>query len=407
MNALEDKPYIVSWNLTKQCNLSCPHCYIDAHPNLNSAHENELTRDDAQSVINALSSLNNNLMLILSGGEPMLREDIFDIVRSASSAGLIVVLGSNGILLTRDSLRMLKEAGLMGVGISIDSTGHAHHDSFRGYKGAWDLSVSALRYSKEAGLETQVDVTLTDQNCSEVDDFVELGVSMGAKAVNFFFLVCTGRAMRTDISTENYDVVLKKIAKISMNERRLMIRARCAPHFYRILYEEGFPVQKGMRGCLAGRHYLRIDPEGNITPCPYMPLTIGNIKEKPLSAIWEESEQLILLRNGSYNGRCGMCEYTEICGGCRARALAVKEDIMGEDPLCNYTPQSGRQVVFSETLHGQCEWTPEAKERIKKVPFFMQGIVTKIIEAKARERGAAIITEGIIDELKELRNAGK
>jgi len=390
MNALEDKPYIVSWNLTKQCNLSCPHCYIDAHPNLNSAHENELTRDDAQSVINALSSLNNNLMLILSGGEPMLREDIFDIVRSASSAGFIVVLGSN-----------------MGVGISIDSTGHAHHDSFRGYKGAWDLSVSALRYSKEAGLETQVDVTLTDQNCSEVDDFVELGVSMGAKAVNFFFLVCTGRAMRTDISTENYDVVLKKIAKISMNERRLMIRARCAPHFYRILYEEGFPVQKGMRGCLAGRHYLRIDPEGNITPCPYMPLTIGNIKEKPLSAIWEESEQLILLRNGSYNGRCGMCEYTEICGGCRARALAVKEDIMGEDPLCNYTPQSGRQVVFSETLHGQCEWTPEAKERIKKVPFFMQGIVTKIIEAKARERGAAIITEGIIDELKELRNAMK
>ena len=153
MNALEDKPYIVSWNLTKQCNLSCPHCYIDAHPNLNSAHENELTRDDAQSVINALSSLNNNLMLILSGGEPMLREDIFDIVRSASSAGLIVVLGSNGTLLTRDSLRMLKEAGLMGVGISIDSTGHAHHDSFRGYKGAWDLSVSALRYSKEAGLD--------------------------------------------------------------------------------------------------------------------------------------------------------------------------------------------------------------------------------------------------------------
>lgn len=102
-----------------------------------------------------------------------------------------------------------------------------------------------------------------------------------------------------------------------------------------------------------------------------------------------------------------MCEYKEICGGCRARALAVTEDILGEDLLCNYTPQSGRQVVFSETLQGQCEWTPEAKDRIKKVPFFMQGIVTKIIEAKARERGAAIITEGIIDELKEIRNAAK
>ena len=222
--------------MKRKCNLSCPHCYIDAHPGLNSAHENEITWDDAQSVINTLSSLNNNLMLILSGGEPMLREDIFDIVHSASSAGLIVVLGSNGTLLTRNSLKMLKDAGLMGVGISIDSTGSLHHDSFRGFKGAWNLSVSALRFSREAGLETQVDVTLTNQNCSEVDDFVELGVSMGAKAVNFFFLVCTGRAMRTDISTENYDVVLNKIAKISMNERRLMVRARCAPHFYRILY---------------------------------------------------------------------------------------------------------------------------------------------------------------------------
>ena len=407
MNALEDKPYIVSWNLTRQCNLSCKHCYIDAHPGVTLEDENEITTDDALSIIKELSLLNSNLMLILTGGEPMLREDIFDIVHSASSAGLIVVLGSNGTLLTRDYLRMLKDAGLMGVGISIDSTGSLHHDSFRGYKGAWDLSVSALRYSREEGLETQIDVTLTDQNCSEVDDFVELGVSLGAKAVNFFFLVCTGRAMRTDISTENYDVVLNKIAKISMKERRLMVRARCAPHFYRILYEGGFPVQKGMRGCLAGRHYLRIDPQGNITPCPYMPLTIGNIMEKPLAAIWEESEQLMLLRNGAYNGRCGMCEYTEICGGCRARALSVRGGLMEEDPLCHYIPQSGRQVVFSETLRGQCEWTPEAKERIRKVPFFMQGIVTKIIEAKASERGSGIITSKMIDEFKELRNAKK
>ncbi len=414
----EYRPYLVSWNLTKRCNLLCPHCYIES---VNSHKGNrasgvgsqespsselrtlnsELSREEARFVIDELSYLNAQLMLILSGGEPMLRDDIFDIVEYASQAGFITVLGSNGTLLTRENLRMLKDAGLKGLGVSIDSINRSYHDSFRGLDGAWELSMSALRSAKEVGIEIQMDVTLTDHNWKWIDDFVEIGVRLGARAVNFFFLVCTGRAMRTDISTKNYDAAIRHIVKISVKERRLMIKAKCAPHIYRFLYEEGYSIPEGTRGCLAGINYMRIDPEGNITPCPYMPVTVGNIKEKSLTSIWEDSPYLKLLRGGAYKGRCGICEYIEICGGCRARALTVKGNFMEEDPFCNYNPEGGERVVLKKIFRGQLQWTDEAKERIKKVPFFMQGIITKIIEAKAEERGMNLITSELIDELKE------
>ena len=396
MGALEDKPYIVSWNLTKRCNLLCPHCYIEA---LN-APAPELSESEAQFVIDELSYLNSKLMLVLSGGEPMLRRDIFDLVEYASQAGFIVVLGSNGTLLTAENLRLLKDAGLRGMGISIDSTIDASHDSFRGLQGAHELSISALKIGREMGIETQLDVTLTDKNWKEVDDFIELGVELGAKAVNFFFLVCTGRAMRTDISTDNYDRAIAYIAQKSSRERRLMVRARCAPHVYRILYQEGFPVPGGTKGCLAGRSYMRIDPEGNVTPCPYMPVSIGNIKERSLASIWEDSPVLRQLRSGAYKGRCGACEFGEICGGCRARALVRKDDLMEEDPLCTYEPTGKTAVTLGDAFTSDLLWDERAKERMKKIPVFMRGMITRVIEKKAQERGVTMITSEFIDEIK-------
>jgi radical SAM protein with 4Fe4S-binding SPASM domain len=395
----EYRPYIVSWNLTKRCNLLCPHCYIDS--SRLQTPGSELSRIDAQAVLGELFNLNPNMMLVLSGGEPMMREDIFSIVEGASSAGFIAVIGSNGTLLTEENIAILKKIGLKGLGVSIDSINPEYHDSFRGMKGAWELSVNALRCAKEAGIETQLDITLTDANYREIDGMIEFAIRLGAKAVNFFFLVCTGRAMKTDISTDNYDEAIRNIAKKSLNERRIMVRARCAPHIYRILYDDGFPIYEGARGCLAGRQYMRIDPQGNITPCPYMPLSIGNIKDKPLVELWEGSEYMKLLRSGSYSGRCGVCEYTDICGGCRARALVVNHDLMGEDTLCAYNPAGDKKISLKEAFKGSLEWTDEAKDRIKKVPFFMQGVVTRIIEAKAQERGVSLISSDLIDELKQ------
>lgn len=392
------KPYIVSWNLTRKCNLSCPHCYIDSDRGQTAG--SELTRDEARFVIDELSNINKNLMLILSGGEPMLREDIFEIVEYANQAGFITVLGSNGTLLTKEKLKLLKDAGLKGAGISIDSTGETYHDSFRGLEGAWNLSITALRDAREIGLETLMDVTLTEQNWETIDHFINLGASLGAKAVNFFFLVCTGRAMKTDITTGSYERAIEHIAHVSTEESRLMVRARCAPHIYRRLYEKGVSIPEGTKGCLAGTQYMRIDPEGNVTPCPYMPLIAGSVREKPLSFIWENAPYLKLLRKGNFKGRCGACEYSDICGGCRARALSLTGDFMGEDPLCNYSSKSAERVRLTEAFKGQMEWSLEAKERIKKAPFFMQSIITKMVEAKAKEKGVSLITPELINELK-------
>lgn len=396
MSRLEEKPYIVSWNLTSRCNLLCPHCYIEADERAGK----ELTGKEAMFVIDELSYLNNQLMLVLSGGEPMLRDDIFDIVEYASQSGFITVLGSNGTLLTREKLWKLKDAGLKGIGISIDSIFRGNHDSFRGLEGAWELSMSALASSREVGLETQLDVTLTDSNVEEIDEFIELGVTMGAKAVNFFFLVCTGRAMKTDITTKNYDSALRQIARRTSKERRLMVRARCAPHIYRLMHGDSFPIQRGMRGCLAGRSYMRIDPEGNITPCPYMPLVVGNIKHVSLTTIWEESSVLKLLREGTCKGRCGVCEFIEICGGCRARALAEKGDVMEEDTLCTYMPEGKDKIELNDHFESELMWHEDAKERIKKVPLFMQGVILKMIESRARQLGISVISSEFLDRMK-------
>lgn len=402
MGALEDKPYIVSWNLTRRCNLSCPHCYIEAL----DLPAPELTESEAKFVIDELSYLNSRAMLVLSGGEPMLRKDIFDIVEYAFHSGFITVLGSNGTLLTSEHITLLKRAGLKGMGVSIDSAEPESHDTFRGLDGAWELSMSALKSARDIGLETQLDFTLTDKNWLEIDKVIELGVEIGAKAVNFFFLICTGRAMRTDISVENYAAAIRHIAKRSSGERRLMVRARCAPHIYRILYEDGYPIPEGTRGCLAGRSYIRIDPEGNVTPCPYMPLTVGNIKETSLTSIWEDSPVLRQLRSGAYRGRCGQCEFGVICGGCRARALVQHNDLMEEDPLCSYAPSGSDTIVLKDSFKSDLLWEERAKERIRKIPLFMRGMIVRVIEAKAKEKGIGIITSEFIDETKAKSSQG-
>jgi radical SAM protein with 4Fe4S-binding SPASM domain len=362
--------------------------------------DSELTTEEARFLIDELSYLNSVLLLVLSGGEPLLREDILDIVEYASQAGFITVLGSNGTLLTRETLKSLKEAGLRGVGISIDSTIPSNHDSFRGFNGAWELSINALRFAGDLGIETQMDVTLTDRNIHEIENFVELGASLSVKAVNFFFLVCTGRAMKTDITGYNYESTLKKITQLIKMEKRLMIRARCTPHIYRLLYEEGFKISQGTRGCLAGRHYMRIDPEGNVTPCPYMPFILGNIKKSSLTDIWENSTYLRQMREERYKGKCGVCEYVEICGGCRARALIEKRDFMEEDPLCSYEPKDGERISLSNDFKTELIWEDKAKERIKRVPVFMKKMVIRMIETKAREKGISLITSEFIDEVK-------
>ncbi|MGD2079892.1 MAG: SPASM domain-containing protein, partial [Nitrospirota bacterium] len=289
--------------------------------------------------------------------------------------------------------------------ISIDSASAARHDRFRGLQGAWDLSVKAIRDAGDVGIETQLDATLTDENVEELDDLVELAAGLGAKAVNFFFLVCTGRAMRTSISTENYDSALARIAEKFAAETRLMVRARCAPHIYRVLHQGGFSLPAGTRGCLAGRAYMRISPEGDITPCPYMPLVVGNVREASLGTIWEESPELKKLRGGGLRGRCGICEFASICGGCRARGLAELGDFMEEDSLCSYDPEGEAKVELKGLFSTSLKWEDDAKERIRKVPPFIRGMIVNAAEGMARKRGMGAVTCELLDELKKMRHS--
>jgi len=319
-------------------------------------------------------------------------------------------MGSNGLCLGDEKLRQLKEAGLKGLGISVDSVEARGHDRFRGMEGSWEKAIRALQAAKALGLETQMDVTLTDENIEEMDGLIELAAALSAKAVSFFFLVCTGRAMKTKISGFNYEGALKRIARVSQTEKRLMVKARCAPHIYRLLSEQGCSLPQGTRGCLAGKHYLRVDHQGNVTPCPYLPGSLGNVREVPLTTLWNEAASLRQLRQGNYRGRCGVCEHAEICGGCRARALAEMGDLLEEDPLCTYQPPGktgdrGRRVQSSpssesKALHSELKWDDRALERIQKVPPFMKGMIVRMIEARAKEKGMDLVTSEFIGEMK-------
>jgi radical SAM protein with 4Fe4S-binding SPASM domain len=376
----------------------------------------ELSTEEIKGTLDKLAALNNNLMLILTGGEPMLRPDIFQIISHAASLGFLTVLGTNGTLLDSDSIDALKRAGLKGMGVSVDSPEPDHHDIFRGFSGAWELAVSALKTARAAGIETQLDVTLTDDNIEGIDRFIELGVSLKARAVNFFFLVCTGRAMETAISTTGYDSAIALIAARSMSEKRLMVRARCAPHVNKSLYEAGHNVSASTRGCLAARSYMRIDPTGNVTPCPYMPMTLGNVRQRGIDDIWSASAELQSMRGADYGGRCGRCEFKEVCGGCRARALARRGDFMAEDDLCTYNPDGTRSLTFGRDNASDpvdniatLQWDDDAKARIERVPLFMKKVVVAIVEKKARERGITLIDTAFIDEVKAfgMPGAGK
>ena len=347
-------------------------------------------------------------MLILTGGEPLVRGDLYEIIKHASSIGLSVVVGTNGTLLDENTVERLRACGLKGVGISVDSVNPASHDSFRGMPGAWEKTLNSADLLKSQGLEFQMQFTVTKSNFDEIPALIELAWKKGAKAANVFFLVCTGRGQEmTDISPAQYESMLKYLAEAE-NEYagRIMVRARCAPHFLRLVQQmhPDSPVMKGATsGCIAGTGYFRITPEGDVTPCPYMPTSAGNIKKRPLSDIWSNTDIFGPLRNRRYSGKCGDCKYNEACGGCLARALATSGDVMGEDPWCGYEPEKGEKT---QSVSGEPLWDEAALVRLERVPSFLRKIVKGGMERYAKTKGVRLITPELMAEVRS-RTGGK
>jgi radical SAM protein with 4Fe4S-binding SPASM domain len=390
MNMLTDfKPHLISWNLTKKCNLRCPHCYLDA----GEATENELTTDECMRLLDDMKLLGTE-MLILTGGEPLLRKDIYDIASAASNQGFWVVMGTNGVLITDRVAQKMVECGVKGVGISIDSLDPAKHNSFRGGPNAWEHSVRALDICRAHGLEVLVQTTVMSLNRDEIPALLDFARGKGAWSFNLYFLVQTGRGQQmNDLSPEQAEAMLSYLADVQQANRPMLVRSKCAPHFKRIAYEKGVGgLESG--GCMAGTQYCRITPDGDVTPCPYMTVVAGNVRAQTFRDIWETSPVLLQLRDAEQlKGRCGRCEFKTLCGGCRCRAEAAFGDYMQEDPSCTYQPD-GRTLEFHAV-----EWSDQALARLERIPIsFIRDKVRQGLETYAQRHGLALITPAIMKE---------
>lgn len=390
-------PHLISWNLTRRCNLACGHCYLDAVQRKSEARD-ELTFPEILRVIDEIADLAPSAMLVLTGGEPLLRLDLDDIVEHAAGSGLMPVVGTNGILLTEPRAMALREKGAAGVGISLDSTTPDFHDRLRGYAGAWQGALGGMRAARATGLGVLMQATLFHENRHQLAGFADLAADVGAMALNFFFLVCTGRGVtQTDLSPQAYEESLRGIQVLQGALPNLMIRARCAPYARRMLdlhaEESAEGYAEWSSACLAGRRYFRIGPKGEITPCPYIPDAVGSVRSTDLREIWEKGRDFLRLRSEMPGGKCGGCDYRISCGGCRARALARVGDLMAEDAKCTYEPPTSAkpETIPQGAVPGIC-WLPEARRMLERIPSFVRGKVKRSLEQKAKEAGEFSIT---------------
>lgn len=268
-----------------------------------------------------------------------------------------MVMGTSGYLIDQKTAVKLKEAGIRAVAISLDSKDPAIHDSFRGLEGVWERAIKAIGYCRDAGIAVQINMSVMRSAISEVEDLINYGASLGICDYQLFFPIPTGRAREIEPrSPEEYEELIRRILKRYQNSG-INIRPTCAPQFRRIADELGITNPAWGRGCLAGITYCRIFANGDVTPCPYLPVSAGNVRTTSLSEIWNNSPLFTALRNPELlTGKCGLCDFKTTCGGCRARAYrredaasplwcdglampeTLKGEICGEDPWCPFQP---------------------------------------------------------------------
>jgi radical SAM protein with 4Fe4S-binding SPASM domain len=443
------RPYVVSWNLTYRCNLACEHCYLDAGGTPlvgteNFADRSELGTEECFRVIDEIAAFAPECLTILTGGEPLLRRDILEIVQRAAERELWVVVGTNGVRITENLARRLTEAGARGLSLSLDALDPDRHDRFRNVRGAWRNTVEGAGILGRVGLPFIVQTTAGSHNVGELEAIADFACDrLAAKVWNLYFLVPTGRGQFvSDISPAQYDDVLASLYRIQRKYAgRMLVNAKCAPHYIKTMLGEGLlsadgaapdagvapPIRTysgGAGGCPAGTHYMGIRPNGDVTPCPYLPVFAGSLRGASLSDLWTSSQLFTdIRRRTSLGGRCGECEMNAHCGGCRARAYGMTGDLMAEDPLCTHTPGTfagsplltppsplrsageaaspwARGIQYGADSATTIAWDDAAHARMKKVPAFVRGMVVKAVEESCRKRGLDRVT---VEELEAIR----
>jgi heme b synthase len=340
---------MVAWEVTRSCNLACIHCRASAKY---GPYAGELTTDEGLRLLDAIAAVSKPV-IILTGGEPLLRPDIFEIAAYGGSKGLRMVLATNGTLVTEQIAGDMLRAGIKRVSISIDGMNAEMHDAFRNVAGAFAGALTGIEAMKDAGMEFQINTTITKANLDQLPGIMDLAVRLGAAAHHIFLLVPTGRGKEMSeqaISPDEYEDTLNWFYEKSLN-CPIQLKATCAPHYYRILEQrKGKQLTRTTgaentlhsvtRGCLGGSSFCFISHTGQVQPCGYLEVDCGQIKEKSFRDIWNSSPVFSDLRDlNKYKGKCGRCEFIRVCGGCRARAYEITGDYLAPEPFCIYEPK--------------------------------------------------------------------
>ncbi|HCL80919.1 MAG TPA: radical SAM/SPASM domain-containing protein [Nitrospiraceae bacterium] len=348
---MEFTPKWIAWEITRRCNLKCVHCRSSSE--MEAKGHPDLPLKEAFRILDDISSYAKPV-IVLSGGEPLMRGDVFEIAKYGTEKGLRMCLATNGSLVTDDICEKIKASGIRIVSLSLDGSTEDVHDNFRNEKGAFKGILNAARLFKRHGIEFIINSSFTKRNQEEIPKIYKLAKELGATAWYMFMIVPTGRGeeiMNELISKEDYEKILEWHYDMEKDEKDMLVRPTCAPHYYRIVLqkskEEGEKFERrtlkfstgGSKGCLAGQLICLINVDGDVLPCSYFPKSAGNIRKQSFKDIWENSELFKDMRDfKKYKGRCGACEFVNVCRGCRARAYAMEGDYLEEEPFCGYVP---------------------------------------------------------------------
>ena len=349
---------LLFWESTIRCNLTCAHCRrVESD---DTAHR-DLSTEQAKNLIEQLAQLGRGQpmmpVLVFSGGEPLCREDLFELIGLAKSQGITPALATNGTLIDAAAARKIRDSGIARVSVSLDGATAEVHDRLRQLAGSFEKAVEGIGFLRNAKVPFQINITLTRHNAGQLEDIYELAKSLGAVAVHIFMLVpvgCGQSLAETDmLSPEEYEKKLLEICTLD-GRGELQMKVTCGPHYERVIRQEGLHQSRAKasgavpgrgghggvsKGCLAGLGVLFVGHQGDVFPCGYLPVKCGNVLEQKLSDIWYKSEDLARMRDTSaLEGKCGLCGYRQICGGCRGRAYAATGNYMAEEPFCAYIP---------------------------------------------------------------------
>ena len=342
-----DSPLLVIWEVTQACDLACVHCRASAMPGRSNL---ELNTDEGRALLDEVRQFGSPMM-VFTGGDPLKRPDIYDLIRYSASIGLRTnVTPSATPLLTGRAIATFKACGVSRMAISLDGPDAATHDAFRGVPGVFDRAIFALRQAQHIGLETQLQTTVTRRNIHNLGSIAELAAEFGVKMWSLFFLIVTGRAQEADdLSAEDYEKVfdfLYSMSKIAP----FQVKTTEAMHYRRYIAQR-LKAEKGAAadaaravvyrtaGVSDGKGFVFVSHTGEIFPSGFLPVSAGNVRRDSLREVYRNSSLFRILRDtGMREGKCGVCEYQKICGGSRARAYALTGNYLAEDPRCVYQP---------------------------------------------------------------------